>query len=246
MGAPIPPNPPPEFTGGIGPGDFWSIGSSTVQLVKQSVGIRSGMSVLDVGCGLGRTAWPLAQELDPTSRYIGFDVVGPFIDWCRSDLGLDPERFEFHHFAIANTSYNRDGHLSAAGFTFPWDDASFDLVIATSLFTHLGPEATEHYLAESRRCLRPGGHLLASFFVLDERSLPPIEARTVYPTFDHPIPTGRIHDPDNPDAAIAFDRAWLERSLTGAGYQRSQVLPGTWRGPGESTVDYYQDVVIAQ
>jgi SAM-dependent methyltransferase len=240
-----PPAPPPELLAGIGPGDFWAVGFNTVELVKRAGALTPKSRVLDVGCGLGRIAWPLSRELGTEGRYTGFDILDLYVAWCRDGLGLDPARFRFEHFAVANSHYRRDNPLSAETFTFPWPDHSFDLVIAMSVFTHLMPGPAAHYLAEIRRCLATGARFFGSFFIVDEGSLPVITAGTCYPTFDHTIPTGRLLDPENPDAAVAYNREWLDQAVGAAGFAGSELRPGTWRGPGKAAVDYYQDVLIA-
>ena len=46
-------------------------------------------------------------------------------------------------------------------------DASFDVIYAASLFTHLLPDETRNYFCETRRVLKPTGRCLFSFFHLD-------------------------------------------------------------------------------
>ena len=151
-----PPQPPGHLIAGVGPGDFHQIGRHTVGVVEATAGVRARDRVLDVGCGLGRIAWPLSEKIGRRGSYVGLDVVRAYTDWCRDHLGLDPRRFAFHHADIRTSLYNPDGELEPEAFAFPWPDESFDLVIATSLFTHLMPEAASHYLAEIARVLPPG------------------------------------------------------------------------------------------
>src|SRR5215204_2814973 len=55
-----PPLPPENLLAGVGPGEYWRIGRETVSLVDELVTVRPEDRILDVGCGLGRVAWPLA------------------------------------------------------------------------------------------------------------------------------------------------------------------------------------------
>ena len=51
----------------------------------------------------------------------------------------------------------------------PWEER-FDRIVAFSLFTHLLPDAVARYLAEAARLCRPGGVLVATFFLLDDEA----------------------------------------------------------------------------
>jgi len=66
------------------------------------------------------------------------------------------------HLDVRNAHYNPGGTLSPDEALFPADDASIDVAFGASIFTHLLEPAARHYLAETARCLRPGGVLLAS------------------------------------------------------------------------------------
>src|SRR6185436_1917816 len=166
--------PPPDISGGVGLGDFWAVGESTVALLREWGGHRYSDKILDIGCGAGRVAWPLSLRVGSRGRYLGFDVVERYVAWCRNSLHLDRERFAFEHHPIRSTMYNTTAETAPEGFFFPWFEKSFDLAIATSLFTHLLPAATEHYLAETHRVLKRKGRLFASFFLVDAGSIGPI------------------------------------------------------------------------
>ncbi len=96
-------------------------------------------SVLDFGCGCGRVArwW---RDFDGT--FTGTDLSTPAVEWCRQHLPFG--RFE----------------PNALGPPLPFDDESFDLVYALSVFTHLTEDLQIAWRDELRRVLRPGGRLL--------------------------------------------------------------------------------------
>jgi SAM-dependent methyltransferase len=233
---------PAHLLDGVGPGDFWAVGQHTVNLIQHLSGIRPAERVLDIGCGLGRVAWPLSQALDAQSTYDGFDTLAVYVDLCNTSLGLDAGRFRFHHFDLYSSLYNPNGAVKSEEFRFPWDDDTFTLAIATSLFTHLTPRAATHYLEEIARTLKPGGRLYATFFVLDEQSRDLMEERPTDPNFHVPFDEGLYADADHPEAAVAFDAQWLLKTFVDAGYAIEQYAPGGWRrSPGAE----YQDVVVA-
>jgi len=237
-----PPEPPPQLIGGIGPGDFWQIGQEIVGLTMATAHVRSDDRVLDVGCGLGRVAFPLSNLLGDRGTYDGFDTSADYIDWCRSALPLDPDRFRFHRFDLRSSHYNREGEISPESFTFPWPDGTFTLAIATSLFTHLSSSATRNYLGEIARTLESNGRLFASFYVLDRDSEPLAKGGETLPRFTRTFDEGMIGDADDPDAAVAFHAEWLTDALAAAGLAFDAFYPGRWR---HLPVVAHQDILIA-
>lgn len=233
--------PPADLLAGVGQGDFWKIGRATVDLIHRTVGLAACDRVLDVGCGLGRIAWPISRQLGRRARYIGMDASRLYVDWCRHHLGHD-RRLTFTHVDVRSRVYNPTGTIAASECVFGWPDASFDLVVATSLFTHLEPTATERFLAEIARVLSPTGRLFATFFVLDSLGVSAIGRGATFPSFDHAIAQGRLHDPSTPEAAIAFHPEWLGDAIARAGLRVTCELSGLWKGaPGPC----YQDVIAA-
>jgi SAM-dependent methyltransferase len=96
-------------------------------------------SVLDFGCGCGRvTRW--WNDFD--GLVAGSDVSRSAIEWCRTNLPF--ARFE----------------QNALAPPLMFDDESFDLVYALSVFTHLTADLQLAWRDEVRRVLRPGGRLL--------------------------------------------------------------------------------------
>jgi ubiquinone/menaquinone biosynthesis C-methylase UbiE len=105
-------------------------------------GCPEGGDLLDVACGFGRHAVPLARE---GYRVVGVDRSEPLLAEARRRG--DPER---------------PPELVAADYReLPFADASFDA--ALNLFTslgYLGDEEDTGVLAEVARVLRPGGRLV--------------------------------------------------------------------------------------
>ena len=131
----------------------------------------------------------------------------------------------------------RLGALAAETYRFAYADGAFDLVIATSLFTHLLPAAAEHYLSEAARVLAPGGRLFCTWLLFSA-------ARPAPAGFTSLDGAGAlIGDPAVPEAAVAYDEGWLTEQLAARRLSRHALAHGTWSGlEGRSL----QDIVVAQ
>lgn len=145
-------------------------GRTLARWCRDRLGLEPGGRILDVGCGWGRLAFALRDEMGPGVEYEGFDPHTKHVQFAQKSLGMAHPRFGVHIADIANEIYNPGGSLVPIRFRFPYSDDRFDAVVAHALFRYLQPEAFEHYVAEIARVLRPGGRFLASFYLLNEDS----------------------------------------------------------------------------
>jgi SAM-dependent methyltransferase len=116
--------------------------SIRASLARHRASIEGLRSLLDFGCGCGRVLrnW---SGLDGTV-VAGSDMNADAAAWCRRNLPF--------------------AEIATNGLRPPlaFDDATFELVYALSVFTHL-PEALQRpWLLELARVLAPGGFLLLS------------------------------------------------------------------------------------
>lgn len=99
--------------------------------------------LLDWGCGCGRlTAHFLLERQRPEVH--GCDIDGEAVEWCASHL--EPGKF---------TQIRPYPPMT-------YRDATFDIVIGCSVFTHLSQDAQTDWLEEIKRIMVPGGLFLAS------------------------------------------------------------------------------------
>lgn len=232
---------PPLRLRDVGPGDFRRVGDELVALLVAKGGLQPADRVLDIGCGVGRVALPLTRLLRDGGTYDGFDIVKPWVRWCAKHITPRHPHFRFQHANVFNTHYNQRG-TPAAQYRFPYADGSFDFAFATSVFTHLGLDDARQYLREAHRVLRPGGTLLATFFLLDEE----VKSRMGQGTgMNFHASRGRyaLADEHDPDAAIAFDDEVLDELMPRSEWRERQITRGGWRGRGE---EGWQDVVVAR
>jgi SAM-dependent methyltransferase len=247
------PDPPEELASGVGgPLD---IGHGHVGQLRTLAGLRSEDHVLDVGCGIGRTAIPLTAVLSEEGAYQGFDLAPAAIEWCRREITSRYPNFRFTHVDLFNGAYNPSGTISPAEFRFPYEDEQFDLVFAYSVFTHLLPEDLEHYLGEVTRVLEKGGRVLATFFILNEATLQELSSGLeADPEAAHIAKSLLEHDQGEWATGIELAQEWMvaykppyvERLVRQNGLSIDEWAYGTWldwatgRGPMGR-----QDTVVA-
>jgi SAM-dependent methyltransferase len=109
--------------------------------------------VVDFGCGCGRALRHLELKLAPRQRLIGMDVDQEAINWLSANY---PKISTFALKPLPPT---------------PLDDASVDLIVSHSVFTHLPEHIQFLWLDELARILKPGGGLITSIHgakVIDE------------------------------------------------------------------------------
>jgi SAM-dependent methyltransferase len=129
---------------------FLEVGRLTAQnleavLAQAGFDLSPGRAVLDFGCGCGRTLrWLIGRF--PEVHWRGADVDAEAIAWCQA-------------------------HMPGAAFVsgqplppLPFEGASFDLIYAISVFTHLNEDFQRAWIVELERMLKPGGMLLLSVY----------------------------------------------------------------------------------
>jgi SAM-dependent methyltransferase len=233
---------PPRRAQFVGRGDFARTGDEFLRYFRELAGLEPGHRVLDIGSGIGRMARPLAGYLSAEGAYEGFDVDRDGVGWCRRRYGRRHPNFGFKVADLYNRRYNEAGAHRASEYRFPYEDASFDVAIATSVFTHLLEDEAVHYLAEAARVLRPGGRLVATFFLLDEGSRARIASgESGLPFLDADGHVAVVSD-DLPEEAVAYDDAWLRARASDLGLPVTDLRPGTWSGRPDGMS--FQDLVI--
>ncbi len=101
------------------------------------------ISVLDVGCGTGRTLAQLHAAL-PDARLAGLELSPFYLQLARETVGRVPSA----RFVPGNAE------------AMPFADASFDVVTSTFMFHELPRAARRKVWAELLRVVRPGGRVV--------------------------------------------------------------------------------------
>jgi len=235
------------LTGG-GPESFAEISDLHIRNIDDACGLRAGVDVVELGCGIGRDAIPLAEIIGPTGSYVGVDVMGPSIAWCVANITARYPTARFVHHDIQDDLHNPAGSMRLEDARLPVAEASTDLIVLQSVFTHMLPPAVGHYLAEFRRVLRPDGRVYATFFMVDDDIL--ATARRTNLTqwdlrFEHRDPSGvLLNDSSQPTSAVAYEMGLLEQLLAAADLElASPIREGAWSGHHPVAADG-QDVMV--
>ena len=204
-------------------------------------GLKSDDALIDVGCSVGRIPVGLLAGTDFHGRYLGFDVMKRQVTWAARNLGPLAPEFRFVHLDVANDRYNPKGRIAPDKAQFPARTGGFDFCCLFSIFTHLYKEDIQHYLHEIHRVLRPGGHVVATWFLYDEERLPKAIASNAYP-MAHRLDEVTIYtEPSDPLRAIAFDESCVRTMVENAGLEVVRIDRGTWAG---EEGDEFQDFVV--
>lgn len=234
---------------GAGPETLGHIGRRHIELYDKFCGIREGMTVIDVGCGIGRDAFQLFDTFkDGNGKYIGIDVTRDSIVWCQDNITPKHPNFEFYHFDAENELYNPHGKYTSLDFVFPVPDGSVDRIFLASVFTHLFEEEVLHYMKEFARVLKPDGQVYATFFLHSAEALEAAKSKGTTPwkaNFDIPLSPGVFaNDPTFPRGAVAFTDSTMRRMISEAGLRLVKpYLKGSWSGL-HAQADDGQDVAI--
>jgi SAM-dependent methyltransferase len=228
--------PPHNFIGLVGGGGaalYHQIGLEFFSYFVNLADLRPDQRVLDIGCGCGRIAQPLARYLDASGGYEGFDIVPELVHWCQENITSRWPHFTFQLVPLRNQMYRRAG-ASASAYRFPYANESFDLVVATSVFTHMLPADVENYTREISRVLRRGGRALITFFLLTPESTACMAGPASMFHFKHAHRSGyRCADKKNPEAALAYPEATVRELFARHGLGTEDIRYGVWSGrPG--------------
>ncbi len=234
------------FDGTSSEEQFKTFGEGFLQYVLvQRAHLAPSASFLDIGCGNGSVARALTRFLSAEGRYEGLDINGPGIEWLQHRYA-QYRNFRFTHANVYNKAYNAGGTVQGDDFRLPYDDASFDVVLLKSVFTHMLPQDVRRYTSEIARVLRPGGRSVTTYFLLNDESRR-LLARgrgTFSLKFDwNNDPLCRVESLELPESVTAHDEQRIRQLYAEFGFDLAEVSFGNWCGRG--SIIGFQDLIVA-
>lgn len=233
---------PPKGLIFTGAGDFEKIGDKMLLNFKEQCHLTPYDKVLDIGCGIGRIARPLAGYLNKEGAYFGFDIVPLGIAWCCRHYTSFPN-FSFQYIPLKNDLYNLTTNADPSVFTFPFDSNFFDLVILISVFTHMQEAEIKRYISEISRVLKPGQFCFCTFFLITEKTDEYLR-KSENPFFPFRYDNFFLHDARVKDANVAYKYEWIEEVLNSSDLKIQSFFPGWWAGNDKKDAMDFQDVLI--
>ncbi len=183
-----------------------------------------GSRIVDIGSGCGKSAVSL-RDFEYMGEcfcghYYGFDVDAGMVQWCRQNF--DPQHFSFQRVGSYSAVYNPAPPTTERPVLESCEDSSIDLVMSQSLFSHVLEQEVRGYVKESHRVLRPGGIMAMTFFCMDDlRRLKLLGGRW---TFSLRRDAAYIENERYPEAAVAYDKGWMEEVCREAGFSKVEMI----------------------
>jgi len=223
--------------------DYISVGENFVNyFLINHARLQPHESVLDIGSGIGQKARPLSRYL--TNRYDGFEIMADAVEWCQRAYASLPA-FNFQPADIFSVHYNPTGKLRAGEYVFPYQSQSFDLVLLSSVFTHMLPLDVAHYFNEIARVLKTGGRCVATYFLLNHESLEGIAHQQNVVKAPYKWSEGCfVADQKSPETTVFHDESRIRELYAHNGLSIVEITFGYWSGR-KDLVRSLQDVVIA-
>lgn len=113
--------------------------------IINAIYIKDGLRILDLGCGSGYMTFPLAKK-NKNISVVGLDIVSDTLE--RNNIKAKEDGLDNIEF------------VSYEGYDFPFENASFDLVVSRYALHHF-PDIYRS-MREVARVLKPGGRLFIS------------------------------------------------------------------------------------
>ena len=176
------------------------LGLEGLEIVARALGgdvsYFDGKSMLDVGCG-NKLAEAIVKYDLPFERYVGVDNAKELMELLAPQA--EGTCLEFHHVAVYNERYFKDGRRLTRDFALPVQGL-FDVIHAFSLFSHLDATDTDAYFHVLRRHAHADTEFIFTAFLAD-------------------VPTWLDSEPENALLRVRYGPAYMDGLLETAGWR---------------------------
>jgi SAM-dependent methyltransferase len=220
---------------------FNELGNTLANLLKEHAGVNQNSSVLEIGCGCGRTAIQLSNFLSSGS-YTGMDIDKKSLEACLNNKYLSKNNIKFYFVDVYNNEYNPQGKTKADHYVFPYPDGSFDTIFLISVFTHMLTSDVKNYIKEISRLLQPGGICMISTFLMGYG-----KPGKSYFTFKHKQEDHFYDNEVMPEVAVGYNLDfYLDQFKSHGVVMHREPLYGSWRNDPEteSGSGFSQDLIF--
>ncbi|WP_395666453.1 glycosyltransferase [Methylocella sp.] len=236
--APFPPQSLMRETSGLeSEADFARHGVDIMRALQAAAPqpLNAYRSWLDFGVGAGRLARMFKGF---AGDYVGLDVDPRMVEWTRRALPWVK------------------GMATAPGRRLPGADARFDAVVSISVFTHLGRDDHQFYLAELARLARPGAVVMLT--VHGERALaramadPAVLALMDIPADELKAARRALADGDGFHFTPQYGHLTSDRYSYGVAFAGRRWIDSCWtrwfeiEAHVEGAIHDFQDLVVAR
>lgn len=223
-------------------------------LIYQNLYKKTGVKLLDIGCGTGLLGISSEPFVSEGGSYTGIDIMKRDIEFCKSNYPF--ENYHFIHHNVGNPTYAKEQPSTQK--IWPIKNNSYDMVTALSVWTHLREKDAIFYVKEIERVLVKGGKAIITCFYLNKDYIASLNKRSagqgrynmtkqdnwIFDTSAYGsknwFTTARTKDPED---AIAITDQGFDKMLAGTSLKLIEYNVGSWK---ERPGIYFQDVLILE
>jgi SAM-dependent methyltransferase len=216
-------------------------------------GLRPESTILDYGCGLGRSAYAASNFLT-TGRYFGYEPNPEALAFLKAAYAGRPN-FQFLGDELRlDDDYVglQRGKKSASGIDAAQIDLSaleglnIDIQISNSVFTHMWIPAIENVLRQTCKIVGQSGICVNSWLIVDSFAEQGMKTGIADRVLPYEVNNALTYSLENPLVCTAYRLQDVTDLYRRCGHEIIEICWGSWSGRSEHNNANYQDLVISR